>query len=202
VQYQDNYYYITSVYSTTEPRASDVTELHPSNIVTVIEKALVQFSVKASEVNSVQPFTKEELMDPFQSFRSVSSMPIVQTSQYNDGYYATFDEFVQNRPSISIGCDVKLNTSAKIKCDGNETEASIYGYAKDNQLYIAFHQGFYPLKKINNGFIFYGPREMSGKDIEDAYRGMIVPRQIGRRGHNAVFTVDLSTGGIKSEIGF
>jgi hypothetical protein len=40
ITYKDNYYYITSVYSTVEPRGSDVTQFHPENIVMVVENAL------------------------------------------------------------------------------------------------------------------------------------------------------------------
>lgn len=202
VQYNNDYYYITSVYATAEPRGSDVTRLHQANIASVVEQALIQFSAKASEVNSLQAYTKDELMDPSQNFRSVTAMPIIQASQYKDGYYATFDEFIQNQPSISIGCEVELNSTTIVDCEGSEKETNIYGYAKDNQLYIAFHQEFYPLKKINNEFIFYGPNELSGKDIEDAYKGMIIPRQLGKRSRNSLFKLDLSTGSVKGEMGF
>jgi hypothetical protein len=97
---------------------------------------------------------------------------------------------------------VELNSTTIVDCEGSEKETNIYGYAKDNQLYIAFHQEFYPLKKINNEFIFYGPNELSGKDIEDAYKGMIIPRQLGKRSRNSLFKLDLSTGSVKGEMGF
>ncbi len=202
IPYNQDYYYITSVYATIETRGSDVTAYHASNVAMVIENALVQFSTRATEVNSVQPFTKEDLMDPAESFRSLSSMPIVKATEYKDGYYTTFDEFINNEPSVSINCAVKLDDSSLINCDGDEKEVSVYGFAKDNQLFIAFHQDFYPIQKINNEFIFFGPRERSGKDIEDAYKGMIVPRQIGKRGNNPMYKIDLKTGVIKNDNGF
>lgn len=202
VQYKENYYYITSVYATVEPRGIDVTRLHASNIAAVVQSALTQFSTRPNEVNSVQPFSREDLMDPSESFRSVIDMPIVQAEKYKDGYYATFEEFVANQPSISAGCEVELDNSAIVRCDGQEKEMNIYGLAKDNQLYVAFHQEFYPLKKVRDEFIFYGPREMTEKDIEDAYKGMIIPRQLSRRGYNALYKIDLTTGSIKNEMGF
>jgi hypothetical protein len=161
-----------------------------------------QFSVQENSISSDQPYTREELMDPMQTFRDISSMPIVLTTQYKDGYYTTFNEFMLNDPSISIDCNVKLNTTSVVRCGKEEKEIGVYGYAKDNQLYIAFHHEFYPLIKNKNNFIFEGPREMTGKDFEETYKGIIVPRQIGRRGHNAQYTVDLKTGAIKNVNGF
>ncbi|WP_276369783.1 hypothetical protein [Chryseolinea sp. H1M3-3] len=202
IPYNQDYYYVTSVHATIETRGSDVTAFHASNVATVIENALIQFSKRATEVNSVQPFAKEDLIDPAQSFRSLSSMPIVKATDYKEGYYTTFDEFINNAPSVSINCSVKLDDFSLINCDGEEKETSVYGFAKDNQLFIAFHQDFYPIQKINNEFIFFGPRERSGKDIEDAYKGMIVPRQIGKRGNNPMYKIDLKTGVIKNGNGF
>lgn len=202
IHYKGNYYYITSVYETIETRGSDVTQYHAENIASVIGNALVQFSTRAHEVSSEQPYSKEDLTDPSENFRPISTMPIVQTADYKDGYYTTFEEFLTNEPSISIDCAVKLNEPTVVKCGREEKEVSVYGFAKDNQLFIAFHQEFYPLTKINNEFIFYGPREMTGKDIEDAYKGMIIPRQLGKRGHSARYAIDLTTGSIKNETGF
>ena len=202
IPYNDDYYYITTIYSTVEPRGTDVTQFHPENIAIVVENALVQFSKRENSVSSEQPYTREELMDPMQAFRDISAMPISQTTEYKDGYYTTFDEFLLNAPTVSIDCDVKLNTTSVVRCGKEETEMSVYGYARDNQLYIAFHQEFYPLIKNDNDFIFEGPREMTGKDFEETYKGIIVPRQIARRGHNAQYKVDLKTGAIKNVNGF
>jgi hypothetical protein len=202
IQYKESYYYITSVYATVESRGADVTRLHSSNIASVIQSALTQFSARPNEVSSLQPFFKEDLMDPTQNFRSIGDMPIVQANEYKDGYYTSFEEFVANNPSVPIGCEVELDNTAIVRCDGQEKQMNIYGFAQDNQLYVAFHQEFYPLKKANNEFLFYGPREMTERDIEDAYKGMIIPRQLGRRGYNARYIIDLTTGSIRNEMGF
>jgi hypothetical protein len=202
IQYKENYYYITSIYATVESRGTDVTRLHSSNISTVMQRALMQFSARPNEVSSMQPLSKEDLMDPGQSFRSIVDMPIVEADKYKDGYYATFEEFIANQPSIPIGCEVELNNSAIVRCNGDEKQMNIYGFAQDNQLYVAFHQEFYPVKKVNQEFLFYGPREMTEKDIEDAYKGMIIPRQLSRRGYNARYKIDLTTGSIRNEMGF
>ena len=191
------------MYSTVESQGGDVTLTHADNIFSVIENALIQFSGKANEIGSEQPYRRDELADPTQHFRFMENLPIVTAERFNEGYFTNFDEFLLNKPTLSLHCDVKINSTPVVKCGNDEKRINVYGYAKDNQLYIAFHQKFYPVERINDEFFFYGPREITGKDIEDTYKAMIVPGQLGsKKGHTAQYKIDLLTGSIEMESGF
>jgi hypothetical protein len=198
----DNFYYITSVYSSVEPKAMDVTRLHPSNIASVLQSALASFPAHKNEITSGFAFSREHLIDPAISFREISGMPIVNAVSYKDGYYASFEEFLNNEPSISLGCEVKPGNKTVVKCGQGEEPVRIYGYAKGNELYILFHHDFYHLKKDKNGFAFRGPKEISNKDVSNYYKSMVAARRVGeKRGHYVTYRVDLSTGGINNTAG-
>jgi hypothetical protein len=190
------------VYATVDPGGMDVTREHPANIVKVIEKAFIQFSSRADKVNADESFLLEDLTDPSQIFRDVSSMPVLRETKYRAGYYRTFDEFVTNAPSIDIECKIKTGASPQIKCGDKEEAGSIYGYSKDNQLFVLFHHNFYLLEREGDGFFFRGPREFSSKDITDTYNGVIARTRTERAGYNAIYTIDLTTGGINNTNGF
>lgn len=204
---QNDYYYLTSIYTTAEPNGVDVTREHASNIVTVLKKSLTQFTSRMSKIDQAESFTREELMDPTYGFRNVSTMPIVQATQYKDGYYTTFDEFVNNEPSLDIQCKIKLGANPKIKCGDKEESTGIYGFAKDNQLYVLFHQHFYLLEKNKNGFFFQGPRETSSRAMGDLAKGWVTAGALGgglgfsSHQYNAFYSIDLSSGSIKNATG-
>jgi hypothetical protein len=202
LQYQNKYYYLRSAYATMEQAAIDVTRTHSENIVTCIEKALIQLSSGDKKLESEESFSKEQLLDPKLSFRTSRVMPIYSATQYTDGYYATFDEFLNNTPSISLRCKVTLGNDPRVKCADKEEAISPYGYAEKNNIYILFNQEFFLLEKHDNQFLFHGPREFSSKDIEGYAKSGIVPNSIGRRaGHSTTYVIDPSSGSITSKNG-
>lgn len=199
----DAYFYISSIYVSEESKGIDVTAKHAENIVKAIQKALILFASREKRVNSQMGFTREDLMNPDLTFRDASSMPIVQALQYKDGFFATFDEFINNMPSVDINCKIKMSSKIKVKCDDSdkEMESGIYGFANNNQLYVLFHQQFYLLEKRNDEFYFAGPR-MPGRTSSYA-KGWMMAGALGgsiashSASYNAIYKVDLSTGGIK-----
>jgi hypothetical protein len=202
VNLDENYYYITSVYTSVEPKAMDVTRFHPANIAAVIESALALFQPHKNEIESDYAFTRSELMNPMLSLREIYGMPIINAARYKDGYYASYEEFVKNEPSISLDCQVKPGNTTVVKCGGNEAAVNIYGYAKGNELYILFHHDFYHLKKDAEGFAFRGPKEISNKDVSNYYKSMVAARHVGgKRGHYTTYRIDLNTGSIDNTAG-
>jgi hypothetical protein len=156
IAHENHYYYISSVYASVDPGGMDVTREHPANIAKVFEKAFIQFSSRGNKVNADESFLLEDLTDPDQNFRNVSSMPIVTETKYTEGYYKTFDEFVKNVPSIDVKCKIKTGRFTTIKCGDKEEPVSIYGYSKDNQLFVLFYHNFYLLEKGKMDFSFEG----------------------------------------------
>jgi len=208
IPYQGRYYHLTSIYTTVEPNGLDVTQTHGANIVSVVEKSLAQLASGLNSMDEAKSYTRENLDDPQFSFRDIDSMPIIQTDQYKDGYYTTFDEFLNNAPSLDITCKAKLGAKPKIKCGDKEESINLYGYAKDNQLYVLFHQRFYPLEKTDNGFFFRGPDEISPRVTSDMTTGWIAAGALGgglaasSHKYQALYYIDLRDGSIKNRTGF
>jgi hypothetical protein len=129
-------------------------------------------------------------------------MEIVNTAEYKEGYYASYEEFINNAPSIGLDCQVKPGNTTVVKCGDQQEPVNVYGYAKANELYILFHHDFYRLKKDNEGFVFRGPKEISTKDVSNYYKSMVAARQVGeKRGHYSTYRIDLSTGSIHNTAG-
>ncbi len=203
------YYYVSSVFTSAEPGGIDVTSKQAANIVTVVEKALITFSQQKKEPDADRPFAIEDLQDPALKLRDPFSMPILTAEKLKDGYFASFDEFLNNHPSIAINCKVKLSAPVTAKCDEAVTEVpTLYGFANESKLYILYHREFYELEKRNDTFYFYGPSKIS-KTASTAfatnYFGVIAvaDRVVSGRGkYSALYMIDMETGMVRNITGF
>lgn len=209
IKYENNYYYINSVFASVEPKGIDVTEKHAANIVDVIEKAFLIYNKQENNINSQQAYTLEELLDPLLTLREPRSMPILVEKEFKNGYYASFDEFVNNQPSIDIDCKVKFSEPVKVVCNDESTDApTLYGFALDNNLYILYHHQFFQLEKRGDTFFFYGHPKMSKNstnNLAEAYFGassMTGIPALPRSKYADLFVLDMETGTVKSLTGF
>lgn len=208
---EDLYYHVCSIFVTSEPKGLDVTNKHPANIVNVLRQALIQFANYDYGSNESKAFEYEELNDPNQSFRNID-FRILKTDRYNEGFYASFNEFISNAPSIPIDCEIKLGKNIKVKCKNSsevfETEESVYGFAKGNSLYVLFHRKFYLLQKDDDGFYFLGPKVMGQAGMRAMSEAWITTGIIGasavasQHQYSETYRIDLSNGSIKSMSGF
>ncbi|WP_276372153.1 hypothetical protein [Chryseolinea sp. H1M3-3] len=209
LRYENLYYHITSIFTSAEPKGLDVTSKQAANIVTILEKALTTFSQKKNDVKTDRSYTLEELLDPMVTLRNPLSMPILNDTEYKDGYYTSFDEFVNNQPSIPYGCKVKLSSPIKVLCGEEETEVpALYAFASNNKLYILYHHHFFELNRRNGTFYFNGPSKMSktgANDVTQMYFGAssiatsyVLP---GGR-YSATYVLDMETGAIRNITGF
>ena len=203
IRYEGLYYYISTIFAAPEPNGMDVTDQQASNIVDAIQHAFVLFSKQNKEAQPDHSFTMEELLEPSLAFRDPTSMPIMNDSKFKDGYYASFEEFVNNSPSIDIGCNVIFDSPISVVCGDEEKEAStLYGFAKDNKLYILLHQEFFELEKKNDTFFFKGPQKFAqsaSKRIAEYYLG--APRLINGR-YSELYMIDMRTGTVRSITGY
>lgn len=202
LRHEDQYYYIYSSYTTIEQKGIDVTDKHAENIVKVFEKAFNLFVEFDKDVNADEAFTLEQLMDPHNSFRNPLDMPIINDSTYQEGYYTSFEEFVNNSPSIDMECKIKIGNEIQVKFDdGTENTTDLYGFSSNNELYILYHHKFYKLEKKKDAFYFYGPTKLSknsGRNIAEVYWG-IGPNYISLNGnYSARYKIDLATGSIQN----
>jgi hypothetical protein len=208
ILHEDRYYYVTSVFASAEPKGLDVTGKQDENIVDVIADALIIFSRQKNEVSPDRTFTKEELLDPSVCLRDPLSMPIIKDQKFKDGYYANFEEFVANNPSIDIDCKIKFSSPVKTVCGEQVREVpTLFGFAHQNKLYILYHHQFFELEKRHNTFFFdANPRlsKNSPDDVTDndftasAIAGMFDSSQRS----SFIYMLDIKTGTVKGITGF
>jgi hypothetical protein len=124
-------------------------------------------------------------------------------TKFKDGYYASFEEFVNNKPSISIDCEVKFDSTVTVVCGDKEKEApALYGFAKDNKLYILLHQEFFELERRHDTFFFRGPQksaQSASKRIAEYY--FMTPRLNSGRYHE-LYMIDMRSGWVRSITGY
>jgi hypothetical protein len=211
VPYENHYYYITSVFTSAEPDGIGVTYKQTENLINTLEDALIIFSNQKHEAKPDMAFTKEELLDPYLVLREPLAMPILKEKRIKDGYYASYDEFINNQPSISIHCEVSSTYPATAKCGNEVTEVpNLYGYARGNKVYILYHEEFHELMKRNDTFYFNGPSKISGSSegVATAYSGsgssggLIAPFIGSRRRTSDLYMLDMSTGTARNITGF
>jgi hypothetical protein len=209
VRHADRYYYISSVFTSAEPGGVDVTGMQAANVVSLVEKALTIFSQQKREPDPDRSFALEDLQDPELKLRDTSSMPVLTSEILNEGYFASFDEFLNNSPSIPIDCRIKLSTPVRAMCDEAITEVpTLYGFSRENKLYILYHREFYALEKRNGTFYFHGPSKISKsvtKALTTSYFGTmaIVDRELSVRGkYSGLFMLDMTTGMVRNMTGF
>jgi len=208
IRHDDLYYYVSSVFASVEPKGLDVTGMQAENIVDVLGTAFTIFSRQKNEVNPDRTFTLEELTDPTVSLRDPLSMPIMKDQKLKEGYYATFEEFVNNAPSIDIDCKIKFSSPVKTVCGDLVTEVpTLFGFAHEDKLYILYHHQFFELEKKHNTFFFdANPRlsKNSPDDVTDsdltasAIAGMFDPS----RSSSFIYMLDIKTGLVRGITGF
>ncbi len=211
VPYEDQYYYITSVFTSAEPEGLGVTYKQTENLINTLEDALIIFSNQKHEAKPDMAFTKEELLDPYLVLREPLAMPILTEKRIKDGYYASYDEFINNQPSISINCEVDAEYPATATC-GNVVKQvpNLYGYARGNKVYILYHERFHELMKRNDTFYFNGPSKASGGregdselySLSGSSGGLIVPFIASRRRTSDLYMLDMATGTVRNITGF
>ena len=206
IRHNGLYYYVNSVFASAEPKGFDVTGMQAENIVDVIGRALIIFSKQKNEVNPARTFTVEEVLDPSISLRDPLSMPIMNDQKFKDGYYATFEEFVNNDPSIDINCEIKFTSPVKTICGEQETEVpTLFGFAHQDKLYILYHHQFFELEKKNHTFFFDANPKLSKNSADDfstsasAFANMF---DSTRGDYSAIYMLDIKTGTVKGITGF
>jgi hypothetical protein len=205
IRHNELYYYVSSVFVSAEPKGIDVTGKQAENIVDVVAQALIVFSKQKNEVKGDRAFNVAELVDQTLCLRDPLSMPIMKDEQYRDGYYATFEEFVNNDPSIHIDCEIKFSSPVETICGDEVTEVpTLFGFALQNKLYILYHHQFFELERKNDAFFFDANPKLSKNSADDfttatSFASMFESQ---RSNHAAIYMLDIKTGAVKGITGF
>jgi len=201
-----SYYYICTLRSGEESTDFQSHNQHGAHLVAALRKALMQYNDGTREPNVDRTFTREELLDTDLSFSVPELMPILLDPVIKEGYYVSFDEFTNNKPSISIDCKVKLSSPVVAKCGEETSETTLFGYARDNQLFIYLHDHFYPLERRGDRFYFYGPGNISkvtGNNVGNAgvfLGAAAIPLLLSNK-YKTLYILDLQNGSVRNVTG-
>lgn len=201
----DSCYFVASVFGVSEQRGMDVTNKHADNIAKAFEKAILDFaSKKVSAAQQARKFFHvNDLGKETVLAKDLSSIAILNTSQYQNGIFTTFEDFLNNRPSITARYEVREGKTTKLwRVDETgkrvRIQEGVYAFAKDNALYILFNKEFFPLERKKRSFQFIGRSTpdsgavMTGGLIGGAIGGAIAGASSATR---KIYEIDLDGGG-------
>lgn len=200
--------FIARKHATKESRGMEVTGHHARNIAAAIEEVLLHFNTYDFNVMpGVEPLIMpEEIM----SFRpdpvSEINAPVLLAGNYDDGIFASFEEFLDNKPSVREGYEVREGDPLKARWVddvGKKTRIrdDVYALAHKNTLYIFFNGLFYPLEKTSNKFLFTGPAVpdngaiLAGGIMGGAIGGAIAGAATAKKTR---YWIDLSNGSLQA----
>lgn len=146
---------------------ADVTAWHGEDIENAFRVLLKNSLVEGKEV--LEKNTQEASLEKIKE-RSIANIDaqILYDEVYNEGAYASFEEFLQNKPSVinyrvfSIGKE-KLIKVVKIKENNQADTINIWGLCKAGEIY-KFDQGlFVSIERQRNGFIISNYVELANR---------------------------------------
>lgn len=151
--------------------------------------------------NKNKAYSLKDLINGAKSVPDLTKIEILNTSNYKDGVFKTFNEFINNDPSITESYEIKFRKKIKlwITKAGNKVriKEGVYGFAHKDQLYILFRKNFYRLQKGEDTFYFTGPHVpdqraiMTGAVLGGAVGGAIAASVSGEK---KVYKTDMNGG--------
>ena len=135
---------------------TDITSLHGQNLAYGILDLLKKCLGKGVHAlnNDTHGLTPEQIM---QNEMQRYDWPIIKSEKTKEGAFMTFEEFLQNNPSLTkFETEIVDKKSLKIlaiKEDSSRSEIKPWGICKEGEIY-KFHEGqLIPIEKKGNGFI-------------------------------------------------
>jgi len=135
----------------------DVTSSHGENIAAGIFLLIKQSLQNAEAVlnTTSQGITAEQIL--FKE-RERFQLPILTDSGYKDGAYASFQEFLQNSPSVEAFEIESIDKKKKVRVmtvqkDGTKTELFPWGLCKGGELYKYYENDLVPIEQVGHNFI-------------------------------------------------
>jgi hypothetical protein len=135
--------------------SGDVTAWHGEDIQDAF-KFLLKQTVKAAATEKLtsEEMTIEQIID----YNKLQlNLPILTTPIYNEGAYANFQEFLDNKPSVLLYQPVKVDKRRvkliQMKIDNQVDTLAVWGICKNGELYKYEEDYLIPIEKQGNGFI-------------------------------------------------
>ena len=134
----------------------DVSKWHGDEIETafgVFSKRVLRFAKDVLAGNSEQKTVQEILSQPYRN----TSHPILKDTLYNEGAYLSFEEFLQNKPSIQNYEPVLIGKRnikfTKTNPQGGIDTLNIWGLCKSGEIYRYSEETLIAIEKQGTGFI-------------------------------------------------
>ncbi|MEP7163578.1 MAG: hypothetical protein ABI741_02735 [Ferruginibacter sp.] len=142
----------------------DVTAWHGEDIEDAFRLLLKRTLKNAPEV--LEQNTAGMSFEKIKALNQQPGIPILHDNVYREGAYATFDEFLQNKPSVInfrlfiLGKkkDIKF---VKVSDDGRSDTVRVWGFCKEGEIYKCEDNLLIPIEKQGNGFIISNYVEMA-----------------------------------------
>ncbi len=157
----------------------DVTASHGKNIAkslnALISKAADNYSAEATNA-----LLYEEVEE---QVRKRLDVPLLREETYKPGLYATYDEFLQNNPSIDT---YRMETSKKtgirfFTAYGSESEKEVnpWGLSKNGELYVYHDKNLVPIERYQNSFVISAYVEARKRRNQSVLIGALVGGMTG-----------------------
>lgn len=112
-----------------------------------------------------QPDQSDQYADLNQFKNHFNDIPILQDGQKNKGLYLTYQQFLNNTPSVA---DFKIEKEKftdglfVINSSGTyELIRNVWGYCDGQNMYIKSGEKYFQLCRVNNTFYFYGAKNVN-----------------------------------------
>jgi len=156
----DSCYYVGSALGRAETDGITTSQKHSENIGHALEDAIGHLTIKQSDSHNY--FAIADLGQADFSFRDPNGTAVLMEDHHPDGVFLTYDEFLNNKPSITAGYEVEMGKTVKLyRVDeaGKKEQVTdgVYALCKDNELYVLFTKSFFVLQKRSGSFHFIGP---------------------------------------------
>ncbi|NOT90409.1 hypothetical protein [Ferruginibacter sp.] len=135
--------------------SGDVTAWHGESIQEAFKFLLKQtVKVAADQQLTAEEMTVDQIME---HNKPKLDMPVLTTAVYNEGAYANFQEFLDNKPSVLLYQPVTLGKRKvkfiQMKSDNRVDTLNVWGICKNGELYKYEEDYLIPIEKQGNGFI-------------------------------------------------
>ncbi len=158
------------------------------NDFTVLTKVLHAFAAKAALIDTGRIFKRNAYTasDLDKRYQQSFNKPILQAQQLNRGVYKTFNEFVNNNPSVLQFKFEKDKKGAVLytKTDGNDLmpERKAFGFCDGRVIWINARNVFYPLIRQGNTFeflsVFYDRRVTNHSIVEGSSPAAVIGESV------------------------
>ncbi|ANH80104.1 hypothetical protein A8C56_03085 [Niabella ginsenosidivorans] len=172
----DKYYLAASVDTCIMHGGMDVTASHGRNIGDLLFLLIHKAAASPDTAGEhTQLLTIEEVR---RKANERFTVPVLLTDHYQNGIYLTYNEFLQNAPSVrhySTQFNKKKGARFFIKdSTGNEQEIIPWGLCKDDELYKYKEHNLIPIERVANGFFISSYLENKRRRNNAVFWGALV----------------------------